>query len=176
MIYDFLLCVKSLFVVLNVVIIMLVRMEEELFGIEDENGNLCKIGVLEEVYGGMFYFDEVVDMLVEIQGKILWVFVEQSFFWVGGIWKVQVDIWILLFILKNFEEYIVFGLFWQDFYYCLSVVFLCVLGLVEWCEDIFIFVCYFMEQIFGVFGILLWFIGDDVMVVFQIYDWFGNVW
>jgi two-component system nitrogen regulation response regulator NtrX len=46
-------------------------MEEELFGIEDESGNLRKIGALEEAHGGTLYLDEVADMPAETQGKIL---------------------------------------------------------------------------------------------------------
>ncbi len=79
MIHDMSPRTKSPFVVLNAATITPSRMEEELFGIEDENGNLRKIGALEEAHGGTLYLDEVADMPAETQGKILRVLVEQSF-------------------------------------------------------------------------------------------------
>ena len=54
------------------------RVEEELFGIEATSGIARKVGALEEAHGGTLYIDEVADMPLETQGKILRVLVEQK--------------------------------------------------------------------------------------------------
>src|SRR3546814_9869227 len=59
------------------------RVEEELFGIEDRNG-LVRPGLLEQGHGGTIYLDEIVDMPLTTQGKILRVLTDQSFTRVGG--------------------------------------------------------------------------------------------
>ncbi len=166
---------KSPFVVLNAATITPERMEEELFGIEDEQGNLRKVGALEEAHGGTLYLDEIGDMPPETQGKILRVLVEQSFSRVGGSTKVQVDIRILSSTAKNLEEDIGEGRFRQDLYHRLSVVPLRVPGLAERREDIPTLVSHFMEQISNASGIPLRPIGDDAMAVLQTHDWPGNV-
>ncbi|MEJ8476796.1 sigma-54-dependent transcriptional regulator [Roseibium algae] len=167
--------VKSPFVVLNAATITPERMEEELFGVEDTNGHLRKIGALEEAHGGTLYLDEIGDMPAETQNKILRVLVEQSFTRVGGATKVQVDIRILSSTAKNLEEQIAAGLFRQDLYHRLGVVPLRVPGLAERREDVPILIKYFMEQISTASGIPLRQIGDDAMAVLQTHDWPGNV-
>ncbi|MBD1545774.1 sigma-54-dependent transcriptional regulator [Roseibium aggregatum] len=166
---------KSPFVVLNAATITPERMEEELFGVEDDTGSLRKIGALEEAHGGTLYLDEIADMPAETQGKILRVLVEQSFTRVGGATKVQVDIRILSSTSKNLEEHISAGLFRQDLYHRLSVVPLRVPGLAERREDVPILIKHFMEQISTASGIPLRPIGDDAMAVLQTHDWPGNV-
>lgn len=166
---------KSPFVVLNAATITPERMEEELFGIEDEQGNPRKVGALEEAHGGTLYLDEVADMPAETQGKILRVLVDQSFARVGGSGKVQVDIRILSSTAKNLEELIALGQFRQDLYHRLGVVPLRVPGLAERREDVPVLVKHFMEQISAASGIPLRAIGDDAMAVLQTHDWPGNV-
>ncbi|SHM68172.1 nitrogen assimilation response regulator NtrX [Roseibium suaedae] len=166
---------KSPFVVLNAATITPDRMEEELFGIEDEQGNPRKVGALEEAHGGTLYLDEVADMPAETQGKILRVLVDQSFSRVGGAGKVQVDIRILSSTAKNLEDLISVGLFRQDLYHRLGVVPLRVPGLAERREDVPVLVKHFMEQISAASGIPLRAIGDDAMAVLQTHDWPGNV-
>ncbi|GGB44941.1 sigma-54-dependent Fis family transcriptional regulator [Roseibium aquae] len=166
---------RSPFVVLNAATITPERMEEELFGIEDEAGNLKKVGALEEAHGGTLYLDEVADMPAETQGKILRVLVDQSFARVGGTSKVKVDVRILSSTSKDLEGHISAGLFRQDLYHRLSVVPLTVPGLAERREDIPVLVTHFMEQISTASGIPLRPIADDAMAVLQTHDWPGNV-
>ncbi|MEL6648589.1 MAG: sigma-54 dependent transcriptional regulator, partial [Pseudomonadota bacterium] len=70
------------------------RMEEVLFGREsDERG--VETGLLEQANGGVIYFDEVADMPIGTQSKILRVLVDQTFLRVGGADKVQVDLRVI---------------------------------------------------------------------------------
>ena len=60
------------------------RIEDELFGTEDPSGGVQRAGALEEAHGGTLFIDEVADMPVETQGKVVRVLVEQTFLRVGG--------------------------------------------------------------------------------------------
>lgn len=72
------------FVVLNAAAMVPDRVEDELFGTEDRTGGPRKVGALEEAHTGTLYIDEVADMPMETQGKILRVLVEQKFLRLGG--------------------------------------------------------------------------------------------
>jgi two-component system nitrogen regulation response regulator NtrX len=156
---------KGPFVAINAATITPDRMEEELFGIEDEGGNLRKVGALEEAHGGTLYLDEVADMPRETQGKILRVLVDQTFTRLGGSTRVQVDVRILSSTARNRE----------DLYHRLGVVPLRVPGLAERREDVPILVRHFMEQISASAGLPMRRIGDDAMAVLQTHDWPGNI-
>ncbi|WP_204307566.1 sigma 54-interacting transcriptional regulator, partial [Klebsiella pneumoniae] len=84
------------FVVINAAAIVPERMEIELFGVEQSNGEYQrKAGALEEAHGGTLFIDEVADMPKETQSKILRVLVDQTFQRVGGSTKVSVDVRIV---------------------------------------------------------------------------------
>ena len=80
------------------------RVEEELFGTEDRTGGPRKVGALEEAHGGTLYIDEVADMPLETQGKILRVLVEQKFLRLGGSQKVAVDVRIISSTSRDLER------------------------------------------------------------------------
>src|SRR4029079_975751 len=67
------------------------RLEEELFGTEDSHGGAQRTRGLEEAHGGTLYIDEVADMPLETQGKVLRVLVDQTFLRVGGAKRVKED-------------------------------------------------------------------------------------
>jgi len=111
------------FVVINAAAITPERMEHELFGVEQSNGEQPrKPGALEEAHGGTLFIDEIADMPRETQNKILRVLVEQSFQRVAGTAKVQVDVRIISSTARNLEEEIAAGHFREDLYHRLSVV------------------------------------------------------
>ena len=81
------------FVVLNAAAMVPDRMELELFGTEEGGGAAPrKVGALEEAHNGTLYIDEIADMPLETQAKILRVLVEQRFQRLGGGPKVHVDV------------------------------------------------------------------------------------
>ena len=163
------------FVVLNAAVMAPERMEEELFGIEGEGGFARKVGALEEAHGGTLYIDEVADMPLETQGKILRVLVEQRFQRVKGDRKVEVDVRIMSSTSRNLPQEMQEGHFREDLFHRLSVVPIHVPGIAERCEDVPEMVSYFMHQVSHSTGLPIRKIGDDAMAILQTNEWPGNV-
>ena len=163
------------FVVINAAAITPDRMELELFGTEQLDGQARKIGALEEAHGGTLFIDEIGDMPRETQNKILRVLVEQTFLRAGGATKVEVDTRIITSTARNLEEEIAAGRFREDLFHRLSVVPIRVPPLTERREDVAGLVEHFMEQISQATGLPKRRIGDDAMAVLQTHDWPGNV-
>ncbi len=164
------------FVVINAAAIVPERMEVELFGVEQSNGEYQrKAGALEEAHGGTLFLDEVADMPRETQSKILRVLVDQTFQRVGGMTKVNVDVRIVSSTTRNLEIEIAEGRFREDLYHRLSVVPIRVPPLSDRREDIPELVEYFMDQISIATGLPRRKIGADAMAVLQSHIWPGNV-
>jgi two-component system nitrogen regulation response regulator NtrX len=164
------------FVVINAAAITPERMEIELFGVEQANGEQArKVGALEEAHGGTLFIDEITDMPRETQSKILRVLVDQTFSRVGGVIKVAVDVRIISSTSRNIEAEIGAGRFREDLYHRLSVVPIRVPSLAERREDIPPLVDYFMEQISHATGLPQRKIGADALAVLQSHNWPGNV-
>ena len=96
------------FVGINAAAITPERMEVELFGIEQSNGEqVRKPGALEEAHGGTLFIDEIADMPRETQNKILRVLVDQTFQRVGGTNKVDVDVRIVSSTTRSISSLLV---------------------------------------------------------------------
>jgi two-component system, NtrC family, nitrogen regulation response regulator NtrX len=164
------------FVVINAAAITPERMEVELFGVEQSNGEQQrKTGALEEAHGGTLFVDEIADMPRETQNKILRVLVDQTFQRAGGTAKIHVDVRIISSTARNLEEEIAQGRFREDLYHRLSVVPIRVPPLSERREDIPELIDYFMDQISAATGLPKRQIGQDAMAVLQSHVWPGNV-
>jgi two-component system nitrogen regulation response regulator NtrX len=155
------------FVVLNAASMAPDRVEEEMFGTEDHAGPR-KVGALEEAHGGTLYIDEVADMPLETQGKVLRVLVEQKFQRVGGGPKVSVDVRIISSTSRDLERE-------MHLYHRLNVVPLRVPSLAERRDDIPMLIQYFVGQIAQSSGLAPRRIGEDAVAVLQAHDWPGNV-
>lgn len=149
------------------------RMEIELFGAEGGEGR--KIGLLEAAHGGTLFIDEVADMPLETQAKILRVLVEQSFERVGGQSKVQVDVRIVSATSRDLHYEIESGRFRQDLFHRLNVTPLRVPSLKERREDIPQLIDYFMRREAEALGLAPSSLTEDAVAVLQTCDWPGNV-
>ncbi|MFN0263661.1 sigma-54-dependent transcriptional regulator [Tepidamorphus sp. 3E244] len=162
------------FVIINAASITPTNLESALFGVE-EDGEPKQVGALEEAHGGTLFIDEIADMPLETQGRVLRALTDQSFQRVGGAKKVQVDVRIISSTARDLETEVAEGRFRQDLFHRLGVVPLRVPALSERRDDIPALIEHFMDQIGQSSGLPKRQVGDDAMAVLQAHDWPGNV-
>lgn len=162
------------FVVVNSATILPERMEHELFGIE-QNGKVVKTGLFEQAHGGALFLDEVSDMPLDTQAKILRVLTEQRFQRVGGTKSVEVDVRVISATCQDLNAWIEQDKFRADLFHRLNVVPLQVPPLRSRREDIPLLVEHFIDNISEGFGLTKLPVGADAMAALQAYDWPGNV-
>ena len=150
------------------------RMEEVLFGHESAEKGSEK-GLLEQAHGGVIYFDEVADMPLGTQSKILRVLTEQQFTRVGGTDKVRVDLRVISSTTRNLAAEIAAGRFRQELYDRLNVVPLTVPALSDRREDIPVLAEYFINQFNQVQGLPAREISTDAAAMMQTMEWPGNI-
>jgi two-component system, NtrC family, nitrogen regulation response regulator NtrX len=163
------------FLVINAPTMAPDRMESELFGVEAGSDRARQVGALEEAHGGTLYLDEVADMPLETQAKILRVLVDQNFQRVGGSARVHVDVRIISSTSRDLAEAITEGAFREDLFHRLSVVPIRAPSLSERREDIPELIEFFMDQVSTTMGIARRRIAADAMAVLQSHDWPGNI-
>ena len=164
------------FVVLNCATMRPERLEIELFGTEHPfEGPSRKVGVLEQAHNGTLLLDEVADMSLETQGKMVRALQEQTFERVGGATRVEVDVRIIASTNQDLATEMAQGQFRQDLYYRLNVVPIRMPALVERREDIPVLVDHFLVRSAAAAGVHPRQIGQDALAVLQTYDWPGNV-
>ncbi len=150
------------------------RLEAELFGVESAEGPR-KTGLFELAHNGTLYLDEVADMPLETQGKILRVLIDQTFTRVGGQGRVQVDARVICSTTRDLRAETEAGRFREDLYHRLNVVPVRVPSLAERRDDIPVLVDHFLKRLSAAAGLPLRVIGDDAMAVLQTHSWPGNV-
>lgn len=164
------------FMMLNCATLLPERLEVELFGsVDGIHGEPGKTGVLEQAHGGTLLLDEVADMPLETQGKIVRVLQEQKFTRVGATDPVQVDVRILASTNRDLQTAMHEGSFRQDLFYRLSVVPIRMPSLKERMEDIPGLTHWFLTQYAQQNGVPLRTISDAAMLAMQSYGWPGNV-
>ena len=150
------------------------RMEEVLFGRETSERGV-EPGLLEEAHGGVIYFDEVADMPIGTQSKILRVLVDQQFLRVGGADKVRVDLRVVSSTSRDLDAAIAEGTFRQELYHRLNVVPIEVPSLADRREDIPVLANYFLEALHKGQGLPMRTLSEDAAALMQTMIWPGNV-
>jgi two-component system nitrogen regulation response regulator NtrX len=150
------------------------RMEEVLFGRETPERGV-EPGLLEQAHGGIIYFDEVADMPLGTQSKILRVLVEQQFTRAGGQDKVRVDLRVISSTTRDLRSEIQAGRFRQELYDRLNVVPIPVPSLEERREDIPELTTHFIEMFHKSQGLPLRRLSADAEALLQTMRWPGNV-
>ena len=150
------------------------RMEEVLFGRESPERGV-EPGLLEQAHGGVIFFDEVADMPLGTQSKILRVLVDQQFQRVGGNDKVRVDLRVISATNKDLEAEINADRFRQELYHRLNVVPINVPSLADRREDIPQLAEYFIAQFNESQGLPLRALADEAVALMQTMTWPGNV-
>ena len=150
------------------------RFEAELFG-EEADGSLLRPGLLETADGGTLYLDEVADMPLSTQARILRVLTDQAFVRVGGNRQIRVDVRVVSSTSRNLEEEIVAGRFREDLFYRLNVVPILVPPLADRRDDIPALAGHFFARYARDQGIPPPVVGHEAMSALQAYEWPGNV-
>lgn len=167
------------FVVLNCASMAPERMEVELFGVEgptaDGDQPPRRVGTFEASHNGTLFLDEVADMPMETQGKIVRVLQEQVFTRVNGRTRVEVNVRVIASTTRNLTEEIRAGRFREDLFYRLSVVPVRVPALKERREDVPLLARHFMNRAAEASGQKPRVISEDAMAALQTFDWPGNV-
>lgn len=163
------------FVVLSAATMAPERLEENLFGVEPVDGRGQSVGALEEAHGGTLYIDEVADMPLETQAKILRVLLDQTFQRVGGTKKVKVDVRLLSSTARDLHAAIAAQTFREDLFHRLGVVPVRVPALAERREDIPLLIAHFAQAFSNASGQAARRFADDAIAVLQTREWPGNV-
>jgi two-component system, NtrC family, nitrogen regulation response regulator NtrX len=150
------------------------HLEESLFGI-DHGDAAPRIGALEEAHGGTLYLDEIADMPLETQAKILRVLLEQTFQRVGASKKIKVDVRIISSSARDLQGMIANQTFREDLYHRLNVVPVAIPGLSERREDIPDLIQHFAKTYSAASGQPARPFANDALAVLQTRNWTGNV-
>jgi len=150
------------------------RVEEELFGVEDPSG-LVRPGYLEQAHGGTLYLDEVADMPLTTQGKILRVLTDQSFTRVSGQRQVKVDVRVISSTARDLSVEIEERRFREDLFYRLNVVPLAIPSLSERRDDIPSLVDHYLARFAADRRVPPPVVAPDALAALQAYEWPGNV-
>ena len=162
------------FVVINASLLEPNGIENEIFGIE-ENGIIKHTGLFEKANKGSLFIDEVGEMPMQTQIKILRVLTEQSFTRIGGDKVVNIETRIIASSTKDLIAAIEENLFRKDLYHRLNVVELKLPRLVDRIEDIDELIAYFSNNFSKANGLPKKNIVDEIKERYIHYDWPGNI-
>ena len=152
--------------------------ESELFGYERgafTGADTGKKGLFEEADGATLFLDEIADMSLATQAKVLRVLQEQRFHRVGGTRPIEVDVRIIAASNKNLKDEIKRGRFREDLFYRLNVIPLKILPLRDHNEDIPLLIGHFFKGLSQERGLQPKEISPEAMQVLYQYNWPGNI-
>jgi len=165
---------QNAFVIVNSARITPDRFEQELFG-EEADGKQVRPGLLEMADGGTLYLDEVADMPLSTQARILRVLTEQSFVRVGGTRQIGVDVRVVSSTSRDLTQEMEEKRFREDLFYRLNVVPVELPSLADRRDDIPALAEHFFTRYAADQGIAPPEISEEAMAALQAYDWPGNV-
>jgi two-component system nitrogen regulation response regulator NtrX len=134
-----------------------------------------KIGKFQKANGGTIFLDEVGDMSLRTQAKVLRALEEQRFEPVGASGSVQVDVRVVAATNKNLEEEIERGNFREDLFYRLNVIPFHVPPLRDRREDIPLLAAFFLREFTTAYGRKPKELTPEAYRILQDYHWPGNV-
>ncbi len=150
----------------------------ELFGYERgafTGAIATKIGILETAHRGTVFMDEIGDMPLSMQGKLLRVIQENQISRVGGNRPIQLDLRFIAATNKDLKQAVSEGRFREDLYFRLNVVQIALPSLMERPEDIPLLIQYFLNLFSHKFAKRLVGIDKAARTVLQAYSYPGNV-
>ena len=163
---------KGPFVVINGALLDAKKYDLELFGEEKIDGSIF-YGALEKASGGVLLIDEVTEIPLETQTKILRVVIDQKFRRINSNHDIKVDVRIICSSSKDMHTEIKNGNFREDLYHRLNVFNIKIEPLSNRIEDIPLLIDYFIENICNTFNYKKFSIKDNNYLLN--YNWPGNV-
>ncbi len=163
---------NSPFIILNGALLDLKKYETELFGEEKKDGSIL-YGSLEKASGGILLIDEVTEIPLGTQSKILRVVIDQKFKRLNGNHDIKVDVRIICSTSKDIKNEIKDGNFREDLFHRLNVFNINVEPLSRRVEDIPLLIEYFSKKICEIYNLKNFEILDNNYLLN--YNWPGNV-
>ncbi len=166
------------FVAINCGAIPSELLESELFGYEKgafTGANQRKRGYFEVANNGTILLDEISELPISLQVKLLRVLQELTFQRVGGTEEIKINVRVIASTNKDLEEEVNRGNFRKDLYYRINVIKIKVPPLRERKEDIPLLVDFFIKKYSKEFGKAVKGITKKAMNILMDYDWDGNV-
>jgi two-component system nitrogen regulation response regulator NtrX len=164
---------KGPFTILNGALLNIEKYEMELFG-EERNDGSISYGALEKSTGGILLIDEISEIPLDTQSKILRVLIDQKFKRINGNHNINVDVRIVCSSSKDIKNEIENGNFREDLYHRLNVFEINIEPLKNRVSDIPLLVDYFSEKISNNYNLKKMNIDTDNKYLLN-YDWPGNV-
>ena len=164
---------KGPFVILNGALLDVKKYEQELFGEEKDNGSIS-YGSLEKASGGTLLIDEVSEIPLETQSKILRVLIDQKFKRINGDHDINVDVRIICSTSKDIKNEIKAGNFREDLFHRLNVFQIDIEPLANRAEDIPLLIDYFSKKISETYNLKEFSIDANNQYLIN-YSWPGNV-
>ena len=164
---------KGPFVILNGALLDVKKYEQELFGEEKTNGAIS-YGSLEKATGGILLIDEVSEIPLETQSKILRVLIDQKFKRINGDHDINVDVRIICSSSKDIKTEIRAGNFREDLFHRLNVFQIDVEPLSSRVTDIPLLIDYFSKKIVENYNLKKFNIDTNNQYLIN-YSWPGNV-
>ncbi|MDE9555669.1 nitrogen regulation protein NR(I) [Xenorhabdus bovienii] len=169
---------SSPFIALNMAAIPKDLIESELFGHEKgafTGANQVRHGRFEQANGGSLFLDEIGDMPLDIQTRLLRVLAEGQFYRVGGYAPVKVDVRIIAATHQNLEQRVTEGKFREDLYHRLNVIRVQLPPLRDRVEDIPRLAHHFLQQTAKELGVEAKVLHPDTEIALMRLSWSGNV-
>ena len=163
---------KRPFVIINGALLDVKKYELELFGEENNDGSIS-YGALEKSSGGILLIDEVTEIPLETQSKILRVIIDQKFKRINGSHDIKVDVRLICSTNKDINSEIKKGNFREDLFHRLNVFSINIEPLSSRVEDIPLLADYFLNNICKNYNIKPFEIKDNNYLLN--YNWPGNV-
>ena len=164
---------KNAFIILNGALLDSNKYELELFGEEKENGSIS-YGALEKANRGSLLIDQVSEIPLAIQSKILRVLTDQKFKRINGNDDINVDVRLICSSSKDLKEEVKNGNFREDLYHRLNVFEIDIKPLNERLSDIPLLIEYFNKKISDNYSIKQLEIDDNNSYILN-HNWQGNV-
>ncbi len=167
------------FIAINSAAIPKTLIESELFGYEEGAFTGAKktgqIGKFELAHGGTIFLDEIGEMPLDLQTRLLRVLEEGIVSRIGGTERIIVDVRIIAASNKNLREEVAKGRFREDLFYRLNVLPMTIMPLRERPEDIPLLVDYFIKKISRRLNKREIKVSKEEMDILMAYSWPGNV-